>query len=87
MTAPELLAGEKVGGSGNPTTFFSRDKADWADACDEEATPEATREPEASATATPAPAEQAPAPSATPAPAATPAPLGAEPTASPAPAP
>ena len=98
VTASELLAGEKVGGSGNPTTFFSRDGAGRAGTGEEEATPEATREPAArptttpeaatpAPTATPAPAQETPAPTATPTPATTPAPLGAEPTASPAPAP
>jgi hypothetical protein len=102
VTASELLAGEKLGGSGNPTTFFSRDSREQSgggadDDHEQEASPEATREPGATptatpgattpeATATPAPAQTA-VPTPTPTPTATPAPLGAEPTASPAPAP
>ena len=103
VTASELLAGEKVGGTSNPTTFFSRDRSGKGAADDEkqakqEATSEAT--PKAGDTPDPAEGTTAPAPTATPAPSQTAAPtptptpgtapaapLGAEPTASPAPVP
>jgi len=89
VTASELVAGEQVGGSGNPTTFFSDDGRQPAAADDdgdgderEAASPEATIEPGASPTVTPGTAEPepttAPAPTgATPVPTATPTPTAA----------
>jgi hypothetical protein len=101
VTASELLAGEKVGSTSNPTTFFGNRNRDRDGASDdgkqkekETATPEATRTPGASATPTPTPTAtpvptQTPAPTATPAPApqAAPAPAAQPPAASPTPVP
>lgn len=100
VTASELIAGERVGGKENATTFFGRDGGGGAaDDRDDgrdgrrEATPEpgasptATPEDTPEVTATPVPAQQpAATPTPTPAPSATPAPLDA-PAASPTPSP
>jgi len=97
VTASELIAGEKVGSTSNPTTFFgNRDRGGGADdgkqKGKETATPEATRTPGASATptptATPVPTQTpAPTATATPAPQAAPAPAAEPPAASPTPVP
>jgi hypothetical protein len=94
VTASELIAGEKVGGTSNPTTFFGkRDRggSGSGDGGEEKASPEATRTPGATptatptATATPAPTQT---PAATPTPTATPVPApAAPPAASPTPVP
>ena len=98
VTASELLAGEKVGSTSNPTTFFGNRDRDKGAAGDdgkdkqEKQTPEATATPGASATpaptatATPVPT-QTPAPTATPTPQAAPAPAAEPPAASPTPVP
>ena len=96
VTASELIAGEKVGSTSNPTTFFGNRDRDRGGGTDdgkqgkETPTPEATRTPGASATPTPTPTAtpvptQTPAPTATatPAPQAAPAPAAEPPAASP----
>jgi hypothetical protein len=96
VTASELLAGEKVGGTTNPTTFFGkRDRDNGGSGSGDEkqkekATPEATRTPGATPTptVTPVPTQTpAPAATATPTPQAAPAPAAEPPVASPAPVP
>jgi hypothetical protein len=99
VTASELIAGEKVGGASNPTTFFGKRDRDnggsgSGDEKTEKATPEATRTPGATATPTPTPAATpvptrtpAPTTTATPTPHAAPAPAAAPPAASPTPVP
>ena len=100
VTASELIAGEKVGGSSNPTTFFGerdRGRNGGGNGSDddkekEKATPEATRTPGATSTptptATPVPTQTpAPTATATPTPLAEPAPAAEPPAASPTPVP
>ena len=98
VTASELLAGEKVGSTSNPTTFFGNRGGDNGGSGSgdgkqkEKATPEATRTPGATATPTPTPTAvptqtPAPSPTATPTPQAAPAPAAEPPAASPTPVP
>ena len=98
VTASELIAGEKVGGTSNPTTFFGkRDRDNGGSGSGDEkqkekATPEGTRTPGATPTPTPTTTPTptrtpAPTATATPTPQAAPAPAAAPPAASPTPVP